>query len=108
MNKIKELRTEKKMKQDDLAALLKCSRTAISNYEVGLRDIDSETICRLCDIFGCTADYLLGRSELPSPEMSEEEISLLLAYRRCDDRARDMVRLALDPFKEKESAGKAI
>ena len=65
-------------------------------------------ICKLCDIFGCSADYLLGRSELASPELSEEETRLLLAWRRCDSRARDMVRLALDPFVEEGSAEKAI
>lgn len=86
------------MKQSDLAGLLKCAPTAISKYELGQLDIGSETICKLCEIFGCSADYLLGRSALPSSEISEEEARLLQAYRRCDDRARDMVRLALAPF----------
>ena len=104
MNRIKELRINSNMKQADLAAVLNCSRNAISNYETQTRDIDSVTICRLCDIFGCTADYLLGRSDLLTTELTPEESSLLLAWRRGDDRARDMVRLALEPFRE-ESAG---
>ena len=108
MNRIKELRTKRGWLQADLAKLLNTKPQSVSRYELGERGLDVDTISQLCDIFGCTADYLLGRSELPNPELSEEEISLLLAYRRCDDRARDMVRLALDPFKEKESAGKAI
>jgi transcriptional regulator with XRE-family HTH domain len=86
------------MKQSDLAFLLKCAPTAVSKYELGQLDIGSATICKLCDIFGCTADYLLGRSTLPTPEISAEEARLLQAYRRCDDRARDMVLLALAPF----------
>lgn len=98
MNRIKDLRISRGLKQSDLAKLLNCSPTTISNYEVGIRDIDSATICRLCEIFDCTADYLLGRSTLPSPELSEEESRLLLAFRRGDDRARDMVRVALGPF----------
>lgn len=104
LNRIKDLRTIRGLKQSDLAKLLNCSPTTISNYEVGIRDIDSTTICRLCEIFGCTADYLLGRSTLPSPELSEEESRLLLAFRRCDDRARDMVRLALQPFFARDSS----
>lgn len=98
MNRIKDLRIKSNLKQTDLAQKLSCSPTTISNYEVGIRDIDSETINKLCEIFGCTADYLLGRSELQTPELSDEEIRLLQAYRRGDDRARDMVKLALDPF----------
>lgn len=78
--------------------MLKCAPTAVSKYELGQLDIGSETICKLCEIFGCSADYLLGRSALPTSELSEEETQLLQAYRRGDDRARDMVRLALAPF----------
>lgn len=98
MNKLKEMRLAANMKQSDLGALMNCSPQSISNYELGLRDLDSSSICKLCEIFGCTADYLLGRSSLPTAELSEEESRLLQAYRRGDDRARDMVRLALEPF----------
>lgn len=98
VHRIRELRQKKGMKQAELALILQCSPTTVSNYEVGIRDIDSETVCRLCDVFGCTADYLLGRSELPTNEISEEESELLLAFRSADDRAREMVRLALAPF----------
>ena len=98
MNKIRSLRISKNMSQSDLGAILNCAAITISRYETGQRDIDSATICRLCEIFGCTADYLLGRSILPTPEISAEEARLLQAYRRADGRARDMVRLALSPF----------
>ena len=86
------------MKQSDLAKILNCANTAISKYENGQLDLGSATINRLCDVFGCTADYLLGRSELPTPEISAAEARLLQSYRRADGRARDMVDLALTPF----------
>ena len=108
MNRIKDLRAAASMKQSDLARLLSCSPTAISNYETGFRDIDSATICRLCDIFGCTADYLLGRSELKTVDFSEMETSTLLALRRADEHTKDLVRLALEPFWEDASSSAAI
>ena len=98
MNRIKDLRVSIGLSQRDLGLSLNCTDVTVSRYETGQRDIDSETICKLCEIFGCSADYLLGRSALPTPELSEEEARLLQAYRRGDDRARDMVRLALAPF----------
>ena len=98
MNRIKDLRASRGLSQRDLGISLNCTDVTVSRYETGQRDIDSETICKLCEIFGCTADYLLGRSLLPTAEISAEEARLLQAYRRCDDRARDMVRLALAPF----------
>lgn len=108
MNRIKELRQSRGMQQKDLGALLNCTRVAISHYETGERDLSSDTICRLCDIFGCTADYLLGRSPVPTAELTPEEESLLLAYRRCDDRARDMVAVALAPFAAESADESAI
>ena len=108
MNRIRELRVSKKMKQTELGNLLNCSGTAISNYETGSRDLDSSTIRRLCEIFGCSADYLLGLSDLPAAELSEEEQGLVLAFRRADARARELVRLALEPFMKEESSETAI
>ena len=100
MNRIRELRAAKHIKQAELAVLLNCTTATVSKYELMQRDIDSSTICRLCDIFGCTADYLLGRSELMTPELTDEEARFVRALRRCDDRALDMVQTALRPFSE--------
>lgn len=107
MNRIKDLRASKQMKQSDLAKLLNCSPTTISNYEVGYRDLDSDMICRLCDIFGCTADYLLGRSSTGGLQLTLEEENIILALRRADDRAIEMVNVALAPFKQDESSSRA-
>lgn len=98
MNRIKELRQQNGWLQSDLATRLQTSRQTIGNYETGQRQLDPETILKLCEIFDVSADYLLGRAALPSPELSEEETELILAFRRADDRSREMVRLALAPF----------
>lgn len=98
MNKLKELRSARGWRQADLAEILSTKPQTVSRYEKGDRDMDSETVCRLCDVFGCTADYLLGRSELPDNDLDEEEQALVLAFRRADARARELVRLSLAPF----------
>ncbi len=108
MNRICELRKQRMWLQDDLAKKLNVSRQAISNYETGERGLDSETIAKLCEIFACSADYLLGLSDLPRPELSDEEQLLLLAFRRADGRARELVRLALEPFAQDGTAERAI
>lgn len=104
MNRLKALRVQKGLSQQQLGSFLNCSDVTVSRYESEKHDMDSSTIRRVCDYFDCSADYLLGRSPLPTADLSEEEAALLVAWRRSDDRARDMVRLALDPFRE-ESAG---
>lgn len=106
MNRIRELRNSRKMKQSDLASLLNCSPTTISNYESEYRGLDVDTIDRLCDIFDCSADYLLGRSPLKAMNLTPEEELLILAHRRADARAKEMVRLALEPFSQDSAQDK--
>lgn len=100
MNRIKDLRLARGMQQEDLARLLSVTRVSISRYETGVHSIDAETICRLCDIFGCTADYLLGRSTRPDPELSPEEEQLLAAWAAAPDEIRAIIRTALGPYQE--------
>lgn len=108
MNRIKVLRNEQGMRQADLAARLNITTATVSKYELGQRDIDSATLLRLCDIFDCSADYLLGRSEYRSSQFSEMELGIISAYRKADDHVKDLVRLALDPYWEEKQSAKAI
>ena len=100
MNRLRELRIAHGMTQADLAGELNVARTAISKYEIGQLDLSSSTILRLCDIFGCTADYLLGRSPLASPDLSPEEEDLLLAWRAAPPEIRAIIDTALGPYRE--------
>lgn len=88
------------MQQADLAKELSVSRVSISRYETGERDPDIETILRLCEIFGCTSDYLLGRSPVPSPDLDPQEEAMLLAWRRATPEIRAIVETALAPYRE--------
>ena len=108
MNRIRDLRVKKAMKQADLADLLSTKPQTVSRYEREDRGLDVDTIFRLCDIFGCSADYLLGRSELPSAGLSAEEEALLLAWRAADARSREIVQLTLDPWKKDATSQEAI
>ena len=88
------------MKQSDVAKLVNLSPSAISNYELGIREVDAPTICRLCEVFGCTADYLLGRSFVPSSELSVEEGALVAAWRKAPKEIRAIINTALAPYRE--------
>lgn len=92
------------MTQDDLARQLNVTRVTVSRYETGDRGLDAPTIHALCDVFGCSADYLLGRSDLPSADLDPEEVALLLAWRAATPEIRGIVDHALEPYK-KDAAG---
>lgn len=59
---IKQLRTERGITQEQLAALLKVSRSTVGMYETGSREPDFETCEAIADIFNVDMDYLMGRS----------------------------------------------
>ena len=107
MNRIRELRLQKGWKQEDLAALMHVKRQAIGHYETGERGIDADTICKLCDIFGCTADYLLCRSETPAPVISEEAAALIYAYDHAPREIQEIVDGALARYKKDTAASTA-
>ncbi len=60
--RIKQLRMERGLSQDQLAALLGISRSAVGMYETGKREPDLETCEAIADIFNIDMDYLTGRS----------------------------------------------
>lgn len=103
MNRLKELRTEKGIKQAELADHLNVTRQAVSRYETGERDLGTDDIRRLCAYFGCSADYLLGFSSRRSPEISPEDAELLAAYHAAPEQIRKIVDAALDDYREKET-----
>lgn len=104
MNRIRDLRLQKGWRQEDLAQRLNTKQQTIARYETEKLGIDAGTICALCDIFGCTADYLLGRSLLPSADLTEDEAALLLAFRAADAHIRDGIRALLKPYAEEAAA----
>ena len=98
MNRVLDLRKEKKLKQQELADIVRVSRQAVSKWELGQIDLNTENIQRLCEIFHVTADYLLGFSEIRSPEITEGEMLLVEAYRAADPGATAVVYLTLEPW----------
>ena len=98
MNRIKQLREEREIKQSELAKMVGCAANSLSNYENENRALTPALINRFCDIFHVSADYLLCRTSMPSAELSEGEYALIRAYRAADDRAKKVVRLTLEPF----------
>ena len=88
MNRIRELREARGWRGQDLADQLHVKKNTISRYEREERQLDPPTICALCDIFGCTADYLLCRSDSRFPPLTDEQARLLSAYAAADKRDR--------------------
>ena len=57
------LRRARGLSQRTAAADLHISQALLSHYENGAREPGLDFVCRACDYYGVSADYLLGRSE---------------------------------------------
>ena len=62
--RIKDMRLEKGMSQQELGDLIGVTKVSICGYENRTRTPSLDTFCILADIFETTTDYLLGR-EVP-------------------------------------------
>lgn len=67
-NRIKLLREELGLKQDELAKELNISPSSIGMYETNKREPNNEITIKLADFFGVSTDYLLGKSDIRKPD----------------------------------------
>lgn len=84
MNRIKELRKAKSMKQVELANAISVSQAALSGYETGKYEPDFYTLQRIAEFFNVSIDYILGRDEKKSAPISESELDAELMERLCN------------------------
>lgn len=61
--RLRQLRIERGLRLKDVADAMGVTLRAIQNYEQGIREPSLSILIKLCDFFGVTADYLLGRSD---------------------------------------------
>ena len=59
---LSRLRREKGVSQRKAASDLNISQALLSHYENGAREPGLAFVCRACDYYGVTADFLLGRT----------------------------------------------
>ena len=65
--RIRNLREDRDLKQEDIASFLHCSQACYSNYENGKRDVPTAVLQALADFYGVSVDYLIGRTNVKEP-----------------------------------------
>ena len=67
--RLKKLRLESGMTQDDLAGRLHVTRQAVSNWETGKTVVSIEYLMKLSEIYGVSADEILHGERATEPEV---------------------------------------
>ncbi|MCF0105570.1 MAG: helix-turn-helix transcriptional regulator [Holdemanella sp.] len=61
--RVKKLRTEGKITQEQLAQYLGVDQSLVTKLENGTRNFNVTMIDKICNLFGCSEEYLLGESD---------------------------------------------
>ena len=100
-DRLRELRTNNRYSQEQLAEKLSVSRQAISKWETGesLPDVDKAML--VCDFFGVTLDFLLREREdvsliQPDDNMDRAIIKFMGSARQMNQISEELVAIAMD------------
>ena len=65
--RIRKLREDHDLTQRQLADILGMRQPQYFRYEQGYRDLPTDVLIRLADLYQKSADYILGRTDNPAP-----------------------------------------
>ena len=85
MNRIKDLREDRDLRQADVAEAIGIDQRSLSNYETGKTNPDSSVVVRLARFFGVSCDYLLGVSDVSFTDNREVVRELEDIRRRLEE-----------------------
>ena len=93
--RLRSLRIESGLSQQDIADKLNISRSAIGKYETGAAYPDVEKLILLAGLYNCSVDYLLGIFDY-NPILTKDELNLIQNYRLLDDRGKTVVKSVIN------------
>ena len=65
--RLRDLREDKDLRQEDVAEILGISQTVYSRYERGFQTIPVVQLLKLADYYQVSTDYILGRTNNSRP-----------------------------------------
>ena len=65
--RIRDLREDHDLKQQDMAAILNITQSTYSRYESGLYDPPTDILIKLADFYHTSIDYILERTDIFTP-----------------------------------------
>ena len=99
--RIKELRTGKKLTQSDLATEVGLTYVQIGRYETGKSSPSAEVLQKLAAALDTTTDYLMNGSndEVVSAQLTDKELlSQFREVEKLDQEDKQLVKTFIDAF----------
>ena len=86
--RVKKLRNERKLTQNDLAEMMNCNRQKIADWERGKACPSASDLIILSDIFKVSTDYLLGISTI---QTKDKDLRFVCDYTRLSEESIKML-----------------
>ena len=67
LKRIKDLRTDHDLTQENLANILKCQREVYRRYESGIRSLPIDYLVTIAQYYNTSTDYLLELTDVKKP-----------------------------------------
>ena len=90
--RLKKLRKNKNLSQDELARKIHKSKSVISGYENNIKTPPIDVLTNLALIYGVSLDYMLG--------IEKEE---MLSVENLSDSQKELIRILIEEFKSPKS-----
>lgn len=109
-DRLKELRKEHSLTQEEIGELCKVGKTTISNWENNITQPPFDIVKRLAQYFGVTADYLLGLNQNDVNRIDKLNIALREAgmIDNNENLNEEEIKLALDQARQYKQMWKRI
>lgn len=96
MLRLKELRKNLKLTQNDIAKMLSTTTANVSGWETNKWQPDIESLIKLADIFNCSLDYLVGRELengiiISNKGFDSETLSFLENYNKLNQNEKNVL-----------------
>lgn len=72
--RLKDLREDNDLTQEQVAIILNCARNTYSQYENGKRQIPTEILIKLSRFYKTSIDYILGETDEIKPYKRKKHI----------------------------------
>lgn len=84
--KLKELRKENNITQEEMAKKLNIATSTYGGYELETSEPTIDTLCKLADYYGVSLDYLVGREYANEfAYLSEQEKIIVTTFRQMNN-----------------------
>lgn len=76
-NRIKKIRDDNKLSQEDFAEKISVSKSTIANVEQGKRELSSTVAINIAEKFDYTLDWIFGRSDIVKNRASDTIVTMV-------------------------------